>query len=146
MTKKALWVALVLCATGGLMLHCRIHYFLVLDPSRTGEVIFDPSKFLSFLFPLLDLILVSILFLFRKTAVYGYLLNGLIVIYGTVFMAHYSLAEFTIKSIPPQDWFLKSTLADILIAWVDFFIGKALYDLTLREAGGKKEIPEAISP
>ena len=74
------------------------------------------------------MILVTILFLRRKTAGYGYLLNGLLVIYGTIFMAHFSLAEFCAKSIPPQDWFLKSTPPDIALAWADFFIGKALYD------------------
>jgi hypothetical protein len=139
MTKKALWVALVLCAVGGLMLHVRIHYFLVPGPAKTGALIFDSTKFLSFIFPLVDLVLVSILFLSRKTAVYGYLLNGLIVIYGTIFMAHYSIAEFAAKSVPPQDWLLKSTLADILIAWADFFIGKALYDLNLRRPAEEKE-------
>jgi hypothetical protein len=48
-------------------------------------------------------------------------------------MAHFSLAEFYVKSIPPQAWFLKSTLPDIALAWADFFIGKALYDLTIKE-------------
>jgi len=48
------------------------------------------------------LILVTIVFLRRKTAV------------------------------PPQAWFLKSTLPDIALAWADFFIGKALYDLNQR--------------
>jgi hypothetical protein len=38
----------------------------------------------------------------------------------------------TTKSIPLKDWVLKSTIPDIGIAWVDFFIGKALYDLNIR--------------
>jgi hypothetical protein len=64
--------------------------------------------------------------------VYGYLLNGLIVIYGTVFMAHFSIAEISVKSLPPEAWFLKSTLPDIGIAWGDFFVGKSLYDMSIR--------------
>ncbi len=68
----------------------------------------------------------------RKTAVYGYLLNGIIVIYGTVFMAHFSFAEMAAKSIPLQAMFLKSTLPDIMVAWADFFAGKALYDLYMK--------------
>lgn len=114
------------------MLHYRVHPFLVPDASKAGSLIFNSTKFLSFLFPLIDLVLVTLLFLGRKTAVCGYLLNGLLVIYGTVFMAHFSLAEFSAKSIPSHDWFLKSTLPDIALAWADFFIGKALYDLIIR--------------
>ncbi len=47
-------------------------------------------------------------------------------------MAHYSIAELTDKAAPLGDWFLKSTLPDIGIAWGDFFIGKALYDLHIK--------------
>jgi hypothetical protein len=129
MTKRALLIALVLCAGAGLMLHYRIHPFLVSDPSKPVSLGFRPAQFLSFLFPLVDLFLVTILFLSPKTAVYGYLLNGLLVIYGTIFMAHYSLAEFYAKAVPPSHWLLRSTLPDIALAWADFFIGKALYDL-----------------
>ena len=133
MTRRVLFIALVLCALAGLMLHYRIHNFMVPDKLNPGSFMFDPTKFLSFLFPSIDLVLVTTLFMSRRTAVYGYLLNGLIVIYGTVFMAHFSIAEICAKAIPPRDWFLKSTLADIAIAWADFFIGKALYDLTWKE-------------
>lgn len=42
-------------------------------------------------------------------------------------MAHYSIAELTFKSATIADWFIKSTLPDIGIAWGDFFIGTALY-------------------
>ena len=33
-------------------------------------------------------------------------------------MAHFSLGEFSAKSIPPHDWFLKSNLPDIALAAV----------------------------
>lgn len=56
----------------------------------------------------------------------------MMVIYGTVFMAHFSIAELTAKSAPIQDWIIKSTIPDIGIAWGDFFIGKALYDLYMK--------------
>ncbi len=133
MTKRSLWIALVLCAVAGLLLHYRIHNFMVPDPAHPGRFFFNSTRFLSFIFPLVDVVLVSVLFLSRKTAVYGYLLNGLIVIYGTILMAHYSLAEFSAKSIAPRDWIIKSTLPDILICWADFFIAKALYDLMRKE-------------
>jgi len=132
MTKRILLIALFLIAVSGLLLHYRIHNFMVPDKLNPGVFVFNGTRFLSFIFPLIDVILVTLLFTSRKTAVYGYLLNGLIVIYGTVFMAHFSIAELTTKSIPLKDWVLKSTIPDIGIAWVDFFIGKALYDLNIR--------------
>ncbi len=132
MTRRTLLIAIFLLAVSGLLLHYRIHNFMVPDKLNPEVVKFNSTRFLSFIFPLVDLIVVTGLFLSRKTIVYGYLLNGLIVIYGTVFMAHYSIAELTSKSVPLGDWFLKSTLPDIGIAWADFFIGKSLYDINLK--------------
>jgi len=132
MKKKTLLIALFLLAVSGLMLHYRIHNFMVPDKMTPGSFIFDSSKFMASLFPLIDAVLVTALFLSRKTAVYGYLLNGIIVIYGTIFMAHFSVAEIAAKSIPFPAMLLKSTLPDIGIAWGDFFVGKALYDLYMK--------------
>jgi hypothetical protein len=132
MKKGTLLTALFLLAASGLMLHLRIHFFMVPDKLHPGAFIFDGTKLLASLLPLIDVIVVTALFMSRKTAVYGYLLNGLIVIYGTVLMAHYSIAEITAKSIPLQAMLLKSTLPDIGIAWADFFVGKALYDLHMK--------------
>ena len=133
MRRKTLLTALFLLAASGLMLHYRIHNFMIADPSHPGSSLFDGARFLATLFPLLDAVLVTALFMSRKTAVYGYLLNGLIVIYGTVFMAHFSISEMMAKSIPVHSLLLKSTLPDIGIAWGDFFVGKSLYDLYMRE-------------
>jgi len=132
MTKKILLLALVILSVAALMLHYRIHSFMVPDRSNPAELIFDGTKFLSFAFSMVDVLVVSLLYTARSTVVYGYLLNGLIVIYGTVFMAHFSIAEISAKSIPPGDWLLKSTLPDIGIAWADFFVGKALYEITIK--------------
>lgn len=132
MTKRALVVALFLVSFSGLMLHYRIHGFMVPDAAHPGAFIFDGTRFLSFIFPITDVVLVTILFMTRKTAVYAYLLNGIIVIYGTVFMAHFSIAEIYARSIPPEAWLIKSTMPDIGIAWCDFFAGKALYDLHMK--------------
>jgi len=129
---RALLTALFLLAVSGLLLHYRIHGFMVHDKINPEIVRFDSTRFLSFIFPVIDVAAVTALFTSRKTCVYGYLLNGVIVIYGTVFMAHYSIAEFAAKAVPAGEWFLKSTLPDIGIAWGDFFVGKALYDLHMR--------------
>uniref|UniRef100_A0A7V3KNL4 Uncharacterized protein n=1 Tax=candidate division WOR-3 bacterium TaxID=2052148 RepID=A0A7V3KNL4_UNCW3 len=133
MNRRLLIIVLFILAFVGLLLHYRIHPFVIADKLTPEVKIFDPTKFLSFMFPLLDLIVVTILFLSKKTAVYGYLLNGIIVIYGTIFMAHYSIAEMFAKSIPLEHILLKSTLPDIAIAWADFFVGKVLYELYMRE-------------
>jgi len=132
MNKKILLSALILLAVSGLMLHYRIHNFMVEDKANPGIFFFDRTRFLSFIFPMLDVVLVTALFMSRKTAVYGFLLNGMIVILGTVLMTHYSIAFFIAKAIPPEQWLLNSTLPDIGIAWGDFFVGKALYDLHMR--------------
>ena len=129
MKKAALLTALFLLAISGLMLHLHIHYFIVADKMHPGSVIFDATRFMASLFPFFDVCLVTPLFLSRKTAVYGYLLNGLLVIYGTIFMAHFSIAQFTASSLPISALLFKSTLPDIGFAWADFFVGKALYDL-----------------
>lgn len=131
--RRLLLIALVLLAFAGLMLHYRIHPFIVADKLNPEIKVFDSTKFLSFIFPLFDLIVVTILFLSRNTAVYGYLFNGLIVIYGSILMAHYSIAEMVTKTIPLEQFFWKSTIPDIMIAWADFFVGKTLYDSYLIE-------------
>jgi hypothetical protein len=129
MTRRNLLLILVLLALSGFMLHYRIHYFMVPDKLHPGTFIFDGTRFLAFIFPLVDVVFVTALFMSKRTAVYGYLLNGIIVIYGTIFMVHFSLAYFSAQHIPLSDWIMKSTLPDIGIAWADFFTGKALYEL-----------------
>jgi hypothetical protein len=131
MTRRSLLFALFLLALGGLMLHYRIHPFIVADKLAPGTFHFKGNFFLANLFPFLDVVLVTILFLSRRTALYGYLLNGLLVIYGTIFMTHFSIAAFIAQSIPPSQWIMKSLLPDIGIAWADFFVGKALYEFYL---------------
>ncbi len=133
MNRRLLIITLFLLALAGLLLHYRIHPFMIADKLNPEVKVFDPAKFLSFIFPLFDVVIVTALFLSRKTAVYGYLFNGIIVIYGTIFMAHFSIAEMLAKSIPLGQMILKSTLPDIAIAWADFFVGKVLYELYMAE-------------
>jgi len=128
--RRILFGTLVLLSVSGFMLHLRIHYFIDRDPQHPG---FSPTYFIANLFPFIDAFIVTALFASKRTSVYGYLLNGIIVIYGTVFMAHFSIAELMSKSMPFYNMLLKSTVPDIGIAWGDFFIGKALYDLYMKQ-------------
>ncbi len=131
--KNKLILILIFLALAGLMLHFRIHPFIVQDKINPENYVFDSTKFLATLLPLIDLFIVTLLFTSERTAVYGYLLNGMLVIYGTIFMVHYSIAEMIAKSIPLAKMVLRSTLPDIAIAWADFFVGKILYEAYLRE-------------
>lgn len=139
MKKNTLLTALFLMAVGGLLLHLRIHNFMVADKLHPGNTVFSGAFLLASLFPLIDVVLVTALFLSRKTAVYGYLLNGMLVIYGTIFMAHFSIAQMIDKSIPLQSMPLNSTCPDIAMLWADFFVGKALYDLYTKGPREKTE-------
>jgi hypothetical protein len=115
--KTILLCALVLISLGGFLLHLRIHPF---------------SENLSYLVPfvagILSIVVVPLLFSFKRLAEYGYVLNGMLVIVGTIIMAHFSIAHW-----PSPATFgtvvLKTTLADILLLWGKFFVGKALFDL-----------------
>jgi hypothetical protein len=118
-------------AVAGFLLHYRIHPFLTPDKLHPGMTVFNGTNFFASIFPLVDIFVVTGLFLSRRTALYGYLLNGMIVIYGTIFMAHFSIAQFIAQSTPPSLWIINSTLPDIGMAWADFFVGKALYDFTV---------------
>lgn len=132
MKKNSLIFALFLIAFGGLILHLRIHPVFIKNPLVPDEKIFDFTHFLGSFLSTVDLIIVTILFFSRKTAVYGYLFNGLIVIYGVIMMAHYSISDLMGKDINLQIILFKTTLPHICIAWADFFIGKALFDIYMK--------------
>jgi hypothetical protein len=103
------------------MLHYRIH-----PPD-------DLTDLWPNLFSLLDLVLVSSLFLFRGTALMGLLLNSFMAHLGIIMMADFSLSATLggqTKVMPSQDflgWILETTFPDIIILMADFFIGLALY-------------------
>lgn len=111
--------ALFFLALGGWMLHCRIHSLGVLS----GNAI-------PFTSGLISVCIIPLLFYFRKTVAIGYLLNGMTVIIGTVSMAHFSLKN------PPVMWTLQAVLfqtllADIILLWGKFAVGKVLFELEL---------------
>ena len=125
-----LWVALAVLAIGASMLHFRIH----------------PPKDLTYLWPnlfsLIDLVLVSALFLSRGTALLGLLLNSFLAFLGIIMMADFSISATLagqMKVMPGQNffgWLLLTTFSDIMILVADFFIGLALYRAILSEKTG----------
>jgi len=115
--KATLLLALISMSLGALLLHLRIHPL-----SANG------SYYVPFVSGIMSLTVVPLLFLFRNTVGYGYVLNGMLVIVGSVTMGHLALARWpdpaTLGTV-----LLGTTLPDILILWGKFFIGKALFDL-----------------
>ena len=132
--RHLLLTALVLMATGALYLHLRVHPFLVPDKINPGQTLFMGSFLAASFFSLLDLVVVSLLFTTRRTAVYGFVLNGMLVIFGTVLMTHFSLVKLSVdSSLPLYLLLFKSTLPDIALAWADFLVATTLYHLWQRE-------------
>ena len=134
--RRSLLATLFLLALAGTLLHLAAHPMFSPDKAHPGATFFRPSFVAASVLPLLDLVLVTWLFSARRTAAYGYLLNGLIVIFGSVLMGHFgitALMALAATGAPLTQWLFKSLIIDIIIAWADFFAGKALYDSWLRE-------------
>jgi hypothetical protein len=111
--------SLLVLALAGYLLHTRIHPL----EKDAGNIIPAVSGILS-------IVVITLLFCFRRTVAYGYVLNGMTVILGTIAMAHYSLKH------PPEVWTLQTAvfrtlLPDIIILWGKFAVGKALFELEL---------------
>jgi len=125
--KSILLSALVVLVLGGLLLHLRIH-----------PVSQNPSNLVTVVSGVLSVLLVPLLFGFKKTIHYGYVLNGFLAIVGTVVMAHFSIAHWptpaTLRAI-----LLQTTLADILLLCGKFFVGKALFDLEFYGYDAKRQ-------
>ncbi|MBI5016868.1 MAG: hypothetical protein HZB55_15455 [Deltaproteobacteria bacterium] len=129
--RRALLTALFLLALAASALHLAAHPMLVPDKAHPGATLFRGSFVSAALLPLVDLVLVTWLFTSRRTAALGYLINGLIVIYGSVLMGHFAIVSLTDLATKPAtfvEYFFKSMSLDIAIAWADFFVGKALYE------------------
>ncbi|MFH7327042.1 hypothetical protein [Desulfurivibrio sp. C05AmB] len=120
---RLLWWALVGLAIGAVMLHYRIH-------PPAGGAIYAWGNLLA----LADLVLVSLLFLSRRRAVWGLLLNSFIVFLGIIMMADYTIYRTLSGTIPapgadPLGWFLHTSFPYITIALADFLVGLSLYRL-----------------
>lgn len=120
--RTQLWLSLVALALGGFFLHFRIH------PPTKMLTNFWPS-----LFCFLDVFLVSGLFLWRKTAVWGLMLNSFFAFLGIIMMADLSVVltmAGKIQTSPwdsPFTWLVMTLFPDIMVTIADFLVGLALY-------------------
>ncbi len=110
-------LAIFFLALGGWLLHLRIH------PAAK-----DAENYIPFLAGFISIIVTPVLFIFRSTIPFAYLINGMTVIIGTITMTHFSIEN------PPQVWnlrtiFMGTLLADIVLLWGKFAVGKALFEL-----------------
>ncbi len=119
--RAALLGALVLLSLAGSLTHPRLD---------TGAA---ANRFISSIISFVDLTLVAALFMQRRTALYGYLLNGILVLYGSVMMAHFSVARYLAAGEKTAVLFLNPGFEGILTLWADFFAGYALYRLWMAE-------------
>ncbi len=121
-----LWVALVGLAIGAFMLHYRIH-----PPQE------NLTHFWASLFCAIDLVLVSILFLFRNTVLWALLLNSFIAFLGIIMMTDLTIVstlEGMIKVSPkeqPLAWLVQSMFPDITILVADLLVGMVLYGVVV---------------
>ena len=125
--RPQLWVALVALALGATLLHLRIH-----PPDELTDV--WPN-----LFSWIDLVAVSLLFLFRSTAVLAVILNSFLAYLGIIMMADFSLSATLAGKVAISPgvnffgWLLLTTFPDIAILAADFFVGLALYRVIMTE-------------
>jgi hypothetical protein len=70
------------------------------------------------------------MFLFRKTLAYAYVINGMLVIIGTITMTHFSLAHPP-EIVTPVTIIMGTLFPDIVLLFTNFMLGKALYELEM---------------
>jgi hypothetical protein len=115
--RLVLILAIFFLALGGWLLHLRIH-----------PIAKDAENYIPLVAGFISVFLIPVLFIFRSTIPFAYLLNGMTVIIGTIAMTHFSIENH------PQVWTLQTILLgtclpDILMLWGKFAVGKALFDL-----------------
>ncbi|MGA7562571.1 MAG: hypothetical protein WBW55_05145 [Desulfobaccales bacterium] len=125
--RHLLWIALVALGLGATMLHLRIH----------------PPHSLTYLWPnlfsLTHLVVVSLLFLDRRTALLAVILNSFLAYLGIIMMTDYSISATLagqVKVMPGVSlfgWLLQTTFADSAILVGDLLVGISLYQVILRE-------------
>jgi hypothetical protein len=110
---------LFLLAAGGWMLHFRIH-----------PLVKAPENIIPYISGIISVIVIVPLFCFKRTLAYGYVLNGMTVIIGTITMAHFSLEHLpAVRTL--SRLFFESMLPDIGILWAKFTVGKVIFDLEM---------------
>ena len=129
-----LLLAQVVMALGALMTHYIMH------PPHHGITYFWGT-----FFPAIDLVLVSMLFLSKKTAVWGLLLNSFLAFFGIIMMTDLIVVGAINGWIKtdfrdsPLRWLMESMFPNVMMAVADFLIGLVLYKLTISDRSPEKQ-------
>jgi len=130
-----------LFAAGALAIHFKIHSPFD-NPVGKGLSFTNSS---ASIFAFLDVVLVTFLFSRKKTAAWGYLFNGLIVIYGIVLMVHCGWAKAYSPETPLYQYLFTPTSPYVILACTDFLLGYVLYSLWFIDPAKKAEpLTEAV--
>ncbi|MBI5399088.1 hypothetical protein HZB07_00530 [Candidatus Saganbacteria bacterium] len=117
--RRTLLIGFVFLSLGGWLLHLRIH-----------QPFAHNYNLIPYISGIISLFVLTLLFSFRKTVAYAYAINGILVIIGTIVMAHFSVVNFkgplTLSAI-----LLNTLLADIFLLWGKLVVGKAIFDLEI---------------
>ena len=110
-------IAIFFMALCGWLLHLRIH-----EPAK------DAENYIPAVAGAISVFITPVLFIFRTTTPFAYLINGMTVILGTIAMIHFSVLN------PPPVWtvpsfFLKTLFPDIIMLWGKFAVGKAIFEM-----------------
>jgi hypothetical protein len=124
--KKLIKITLILglfsVCLGGWLLHLRIH---------------PPAKNAAYLIPffsgLISVFALPVFFWFRGTVTLGYIVDGFLVIFGTITMAHFSIAHFE-GPVTLTKLLTNTLFADIAVLWGKFALGRGLYLLEFLKA------------
>jgi nitrite reductase (NADH) large subunit len=124
--KRVLIAGLLLMALFAAGLHWRIHNPVdrVTGRIRAPFLVANAVQWI-------DVVVVTILFLRRRTAPLAFLLNGIIAIYGSVMMFHYTAIMMHPAGL--KNWLINSLVPDIAALWADFMLGAALWLVYVRE-------------
>jgi hypothetical protein len=103
--KNLLIAGLFFMSLGGWMLHSGIHPYAK-----------HAYGWVPYISGLLSIIVIPMLFIWKKTLPWGYVLNGMTVIIGTITMSHFALVKAPI-------W------AEMGLLWAKFIMGRAIFVL-----------------
>jgi len=124
--KRLLIMGLFVVLLGGWLLHIRLH------PISANFYGYVP-----FICGILGAFVVTLMFCFKSTTPYAYIINGMLVIIGVI-----TMADFSIDHLPPQvtlpALIFNTLFPDILILGVVFFVGKALFELNMMRSWDDK--------
>lgn len=126
--RHLLLLCLFLMAFGAVGLHLNYHPPLE-ELENPGEYVPVFRNIFALGCALADVVLVTFLFSRKKTAAWGYLLNGMLIIYGTVIMTQYGWLQVHYQEGSLINYFFHPTLPYLSVAWADFFAGAVLYKL-----------------